>query len=175
MYGGHIGIALAGKGFRSTLPLWLLVFATQLPDWIDAAICGAGISSPPLGMLSHSLPAVAVLATVLSLLYYLSAHDAAGAAVVAIVVASHTVADYLTGLKPTWVGGPWVGLQLYQRPALDFVVEALVITIGWTIYRRSFPADRRGSNPVMLILVVALLLQLAASASFALFPGIRKC
>lgn len=66
-------------------------------------------------------------------------------------------------------------LQLYQQPAIDFGVEAIVIVTGWLVYRRSLPPDRRRSTPVMLMLITLLLLQLAASVSFALFPGMRKC
>ena len=175
MYGGHIGIALAGKGYRTTVPLWLLLVATQLPDWADAAVCAAGTASPPSEMLSHSLPAVAVLATAFALLYYAVARDLAAAAIAAAIVVSHAIADYATGLKPTWPGGPLIGLQLYQHPAVDFVVEATVIVIGWAIYRRSLPGERRKSNPVMMLLFCLLLLQLAASVSFSLFPGVKKC
>lgn len=175
MYGGHVGIALAGKGARQTIPLWLLLLATQLPDWTDAAVCAAGIASPPPGMLSHSLPAVAAFGAFLAILYYAPTRDGRGSALIAMIVVSHTIADYVTGLKPTWPGGPMVGLQLYQRPAIDFVIESAVIVAGWAIYRLSLPADRRSSNPVKLLLAALLLLQLAASASFALFPGIRKC
>lgn len=175
MYGGHIGIALAGKGVRPEIPLWLLVLATQLPDWTDAAVCSAGIASPPPGILSHSLPAAGVLGGMLSLLYYGVSRNSAAAGIVGLVVASHAVADYATGLKPTWPGGPWIGLQLYQQPAIDFVVEAIVITLGWLVYRRSVREDRRRSTPVTLMLIALLLLQLAASVSFALFPGMKKC
>lgn len=175
MYGGHVGIALAGKGYRSTVPLCLLLLATQLPDWADAAVCAAGIASPPSEMLSHSLPAVAVLSAALALLYFAVARDLAAAALVAAIVVSHAVADYATGLKPTWPGGPHVGLQLYQHPALDFILEAAVIVIGWVIYRRSLPEERKSSNPVNLLLFCLLLLQLAASVSFSLFPGVKKC
>jgi hypothetical protein len=175
MYGGHIGIALAGKGFRRTIPLWVLIVATQLPDWADAAVCSAGVSRPPSEMLSHSLPAIAVFSAVMAAIYYASQRDALGSVLVAGVVVSHMVADFLTGLKPTWPGGPYIGLRLYERPAVDFVVEATVIVIGWIIYRRSLPDDRRRSTPTILILASVLLLQLAASMSFALFPGIKKC
>jgi LexA-binding, inner membrane-associated putative hydrolase len=175
MYGGHVGIALAGKGYRETVPLWLLLIATQLPDWADAAVCVAGIESPPSGMLSHSLPAVAVLSAALSLLYFAVARDLAAAGLVAAIVVSHAVADYATGIKPTWPGGPQIGLQLYKQPALDFILEASVIVIGWMIYRRSLPEERRNSNPVNLLLFCLLLLQLAASVSFLLFPGVKKC
>lgn len=175
MYGGHIGFALAGKGYRSTIPLWLLVIATQLPDWADAVACRGGVSSPPSEMLSHSLPAVAVLATVAALLYYASARDPGASALVGLIVVSHMVADYTTGLKPTWPGGPRIGLELYHHPVADFFLEATVIVIGWLIYRRSLPTERRSSGPVKLMLVCLLLLQLAASVSFSVFPGVKKC
>src|SRR6266550_8329313 len=175
MYGGQVGIALAGKGYRQTIPLWLLIFASQLPDWTDAAVCGSGVSSPPVEMLSHSIPAVAVLAAVLALLYYAARKDGQGSVLLALIVVSHMLADYLTGGKKTWPGGPVIGLQLYHRPLIDFIVESVVIFAGWMIYRRSLPAERQRSNPVMLILTVALVLQAAASLSFALFPGVSKC
>jgi hypothetical protein len=175
MYGGHVGIALAGKGLRQAIPLWVLLLATQLPDWTDAAVCAAGISSPPSELLSHSLPAIAVLGGLLALLYYGVVRDPAGAVLVGLIVVSHGVADYATGLKPTWPGGPKIGLQLYQQPAIDFVIEGVVILIGWIVYRRSLPGSRRDSSPLVLMLIALLLLQLAASVSFALFPGIRKC
>jgi hypothetical protein len=175
MYGGHIGIALAGKGYRSTVPLWVLLIATQLPDWADAAACSFGSGSPPSEMLSHSLPAVAVLATVVALLYYAAARDLAGSTLAGTIVVSHMVADYVTGFKPTWPGGPFIGLEVYRHPAVDFGIEALVIVLGWMIYRRSLAPDRRNSSPVNVMLFSLLLLQLAASISFSLFPGIRKC
>ena len=175
MYGGHVGIALAGKGFRPAIPLWVLLVATQLPDWTDAAVCVVGISSPPSGILSHSLPAIAVFGGALALLYYGVSRDWAGAGLVGLTVLSHTIADYATGLKPTWPGGPIIGLGLYRQPAVDFVLEAAVIAIGWVIYRGSLDEARRRSSPVVLMLIVLLLLQFAASVSFAMFPGIRKC
>ena len=175
MYGGHVGIALAGKGYRSTMPLWVLLVATQLPDWADAAVCSVGGASPPSEMLSHSLPAVAVLATTVALLYYATARDFPGSALAGTIVVSHMIADYVTGLKPTWPGGPFIGLELYRHPAVDFAIEAAVIILGWMIYRRSLPPDRRNSSPVNVMLFCLLLLQLAASVSFSLFPGIKKC
>ena len=174
MYGGHIGIALAGKGFKSTIPMWLLVLATQLPDWADAAVCSAG-SAGTSEMWSHSLPAVAVLGLVLAISYFASSRDIAAASLIAMIVVSHAIADYATGLKPTWPGGPHIGLELYHRPMMDFVVEGVVIVIGWMIYRRSLAPEKRQTSPVTTLLVALMLLQLAASVSFSLFPGIKKC
>jgi hypothetical protein len=126
-------------------------------------------------MLSHSIPAVAILSIVLGLMYFTGKRDLTSSAIVAAIVASHMVADYATGLKPTWAGGPKIGLQLYRQPAIDFVVEAAVIMTGWLIYRRSLSIEQRRASPVNVLLVSLLLLQLAASVSFSLFPGIKKC
>ena len=173
MYGGHIGIALAGKGYRSTIPLWVLVLATQLPDWTDAAVCTW--ARKPSEMLSHSIPAVAVLAGAAALLYYGAGRDWRSSGLVAAIVVSHWAADFFTGIKPTWPGGPNVGLQLYHRPALDFVLEVAVIIAGWMIYQRSLADDRRGSPLSKWLLTCLLLLQFAASLSFWLYPGVSKC
>jgi amino acid transporter len=50
----------------------------------------------------------------------------ADAAAVWLTYVSHWPADYITGLKPTWPGGPTVGLYLYARPIPEFFVEAVV-------------------------------------------------
>jgi membrane-bound metal-dependent hydrolase YbcI (DUF457 family) len=126
-------------------------------------------------MLSHSLPAVAVLSAVLALVYFAAARDVAAAALVAAIVVSHAVADYTTGLKPTWPGGPFVGLQLYRQPILDFVLEAGVIVGGWLVYRTSFPLEKRSSTRVAFVLAALLIIQLGADILFMTTPGLKKC
>ena len=96
---------------RHNAPIWLLVVATQGCDWIQAVACVAA----PIGesaMWSHSLPAVAVLAVALGLAAYLLTGDTRVAALTGAVAVSHVVADYVTGIKPTWPGGPTIGLDL---------------------------------------------------------------
>ncbi len=175
MYAGHVGIALGAHGFRKTIPLWLLIFASQLPDWADAVVCFAGLRSSFPGMLTHSMPAVSILAAVLALAYYATSRDAKGMLLVAAVVASHAFGDYFTGIKPTWPGGPLIGLQLYRKPAVDFLLEAIVIVAGWLSYRGSFPSDRRSSRDVVLVLAALLIIQLGADIVFATTPGLKKC
>ncbi|MEO8193036.1 MAG: metal-dependent hydrolase [Gemmatimonadales bacterium] len=175
MYAGHIGVALGAHGFRKAVPLWLLILAAQLPDWADAGLCLAGARSATPGMYSHSFPAVALLAMAAAILYWAGWRDIPGAFLVAAVVLSHAAADWVTGIKPTWPGGPMIGLQLYSRPAIDFVLEAAVIWIGWLIYRRSFPPERRQSNAVVAVLVALIAVQLIADVIFAVTPGLRKC
>jgi len=173
MYTGHIGFALAAKGIRPQIPLWVLVVATQACDWVDAAVWPFGHPDPHSSrwlvagdwtaqMASHSLPIVLGIAVVLSGLYYVSARDGRGAWLVAAVALSHVLADYVTADKPTWPGGPRLGLSLYHHPAADFVVEAGVVCIGWLLYLRSLPRGR-SLAPAWVMLVVLLALQFAAA------------
>jgi hypothetical protein len=175
VYAGHVGIAIGAHGLRRTIPLWLLIVASQLPDWGDAAVCLAEIPVSFPGMLTHSIPAVSVLALLMAALYYATSRDGQGAAIVAVVVVSHILADYFTGIKPTWPGGPTVGLQLYRQPILDFVLEAVVLVACWLAYRRSFPLEKRSSRRVALVLAVLLIIQLGADILFITTPGVRKC
>ncbi|MBA2707330.1 MAG: metal-dependent hydrolase [Gemmatimonadaceae bacterium] len=175
MYAGHIGIALGAKGLRDTVPLWVFVVASQLPDWTDAALCVASVRMPVFGMLSHSLPAVAVLAALAGSLTFAVNRQPFAAMLVAAVVISHVFADYVTGFKPTWPGGPLVGLGIYRQPAVDFAVEGTVIFGGWLLYRASFPEERRSSPRVTAVLVAAMAFQLAADIIFATTTGLRKC
>lgn len=175
MYAGHVGIALGVHGFRKTIPLWLLIFASQVPDWADAFVCFGGMRPSFPGMFTHSVPAVSIFATILALAYYVVSRDMTGMALVAAVVASHAVADYFTGIKPTWPGGPLIGLQLYNKPLIDFVLEAVVIVIGWLSYRKTFPPQLRSSRRVAFVLAALLIIQLAADILFITTPGLRKC
>lgn len=126
-------------------------------------------------MLSHSLPAIGVLTIVGALVYLATTRDLVGSAFIAALVVSHALADYITGTKPTWPGGPIIGLDLYRYPAADFAIEAVVILAGWILYRASFPAEKRSSRNVLSVLGALLALQLLADIVFSLTPGLRKC
>jgi hypothetical protein len=175
MYTGHVGFALGAHGLRRAIPLWFLVIASQLPDWTDAGFCLAGIRPSVPGALSHSLPAVAVLALGAAIIYTLIYRDFSGMVLVAAVVASHAIGDYLTGIKPTWAGGPMIGLQLYERPVIDFILESFVILGGWLLYRRSLPQDRRSTEPVFTLLGSLIVIQIGADIFLSFAKGLRKC
>jgi hypothetical protein len=175
VYAGHVGVAIAAHGLRRTVPLWILIVASQLPDWADATLCLSGVRSTVPGMFTHSLPAVFVLAGGLGLVWYLFSRDASGAALVLAVVATHAAGDYFTGIKPTWSGGPMIGLELYRQPAIDFVLESAVILTGWLFYRRSFPLEKRSSRGVVIVLAALIAIQLVADIVFSMTPGLKKC
>jgi len=175
MYTGHVGIALGAHGWKKTIPLWLLILASQLPDWADAGFCLADIRTPFPGTYSHSLPAIAILALGAALVYGAIERDPAGMLLVAAIVVSHAVADYFTGIKPTWPGGPIIGLELYRRPVVDFVLESLVVFAGWTIYRRSLRVDERKKEPVFTLLFVLIVIQIGADIILTTAKGLKKC
>ena len=175
MYAGHVGFALGAKGIRPALPLWALIVASQLPDWTDATACLSGFHSVTPGMFSHSLPAIGLLTLLATVAYLAATRDLVGAGFVAILVVSHVLGDYVTGLKPMWSGGPMIGLQLYRHPVWDFVVEGVVILVGWLIYRASLSRDRRSAHDTWALLGVLLALQALADIVFFVSPGLRKC
>lgn len=175
MLTGHVAIAIGAHGLRNTVPLWLLLFASQLPDWADAALCIGGIRTSTPGLYSHAFLPVAILAIAAAAAYFLWRRDAAGSVMIAAVVITHVLGDYVTGLKPTWDGGPMIGLNFYAMPALDFIFEAAVLTAGWLLYQRSFPTGRRYSRDVVLVLVSLLLIQAAADIAISVSPGMSKC
>ena len=175
MYAGHVGIAIGAKGLRKSIPLWFLIVASQLPDWADASLCLANIRTPIPGMYSHSLPAIGILALAAAAAYCVIERDVSGIILVIAVVVSHAAGDYLTGLKPTWSGGPVIGLELYRRPVIDFLVESVVILGGWLLYRRSLPLDRRSSRQAFEMIGVLIVIQAGADAFMAFAKGLRKC
>jgi hypothetical protein len=174
MYVGHVGAALGAKRFSRGIGLGVLVIATYAPDGVDVGLCLAGRSNP-VEMLSHSLPAVACLALVAFAGYGIFSRDWRAAAVLAGVVISHMLLDFITGHKPTWPGGPMIGLGLYSHPIADFVAEAIVLTIGASLYARTLTPGRRQWLDASIILGTLLLIQLAIDIAHLMLKTIPKC
>ena len=174
MYVGHVGVALGAKRFLRRIGLAILVIATYVPDWVDAGLCLAGKSNP-IEMLSHSIPAVAFFAFVAFAGYGIITRDWKAGAVLAAVVVSHMLLDWITGRKPTWPGGPIIGLELYEHPIADFVAEAIVIAIGATLYARALPARKRPWVDISKMLGALLLIQLAIDLAHMVLETMPKC
>ena len=173
MYVGHAGVALGAKRYAPAVTLAALIFAAYLPDWVDAALCVSG-RYHDAQMLSHSVPAVLVLA-LLAGAAQLRRTDRGAILVVVAVVISHVLLDYITGIKPTWPGGPLIGLQVYSTPILDFVVESAVIVTGWTLYRQTVPNAGRGFSSPNAMLIALLLMQAVVDGQRLLSPSLNKC
>lgn len=141
MITGHLGIASAvGSRWRNVPLLWL-VPASIAPDILDVVLAVWGICSP-FGLYTHTLPAAALLGAVLGGVAFLATGSRSAGLVVLLVVLLHLPADFLTGRKLYWPGGPLLGLDLYSRPAIDFLVELPVLVGGWWLLRRAGKAPR---------------------------------
>jgi len=171
---GHVGAALAGKRARRSIGLLVLLVATYVPDWADIGLCLVGASNP-LGMLTHSIPAVLLFMLVAFAAYGTVTRDSTGALVIALVILSHLLFDWITGYKPTWPGGPMIGLQLYDHPVADFVVEAIVIVAGAALYGRTLPPRRRPWVDVSTMAGALLALQLTVDIARLLLKHLPKC
>jgi hypothetical protein len=148
VYAGHAAIALLSKGLRPRVPMAVLVPVAFGPDWIEWTLTLAG---RPNRMLSHSLVSVVLCATLVGLAYWSFSRSARDAGVVWLTYFSHWPADFITAVKPTWPGGPEVGLGLYANPVADIVVECAVVVACWLVYRRSLPPAARKSRLGLLV------------------------
>lgn len=147
----------------------LLVPVAFAPDWIEWFFDAVGHRNREI---SHSLVSVGIGATLVALAYLLATRQRADAAAVWLTYVSHWPADYITGLKPTWPGGPTVGLYLYARPIPEFFVEAVVVIVCWFAYRRSLPVAARHRSVGLLIPVGLIAMQIAFLAVSN--PSLRK-
>jgi hypothetical protein len=141
VFAGHAAIATFVKGRRPRLPLALLVPVAFGPDWIDLL---SHVFHHPNPDVSHSLVSVGIVSLVVALCT-MPVFGAVDAAVVGATYASHWLADCVTGLKPTWPGGPSVGLQLYTHSYRDAVIESAVVVACWLVYRSSLRGEARNS------------------------------
>ena len=173
MYLGHVGIALGAKGVRREVPLLVLLFATYAPDWIDGGLCVVG-AYDPRGMLSHSFPAIALVAAVVLTTFRLRRDMVSGLVVCAVVV-SHMVVDWITGYKPTWPGGPMIGFRLYSQPAANLVLETVVILIGVALYRASLPPRAKPWIDLATMAGVLIAMQAVITVARALTVSLPKC
>lgn len=161
MYAGHAAIATLVKGVRPRIAIAVLVPVAFAPDWIDWV---AGLFGVHDRMLSHSLLSVAIGATCAAALYAIVTREFGDACWIWMTYASHWPADFITGLKPTWPGGPNVGLLLYEHAVWDVVVESLLIIVGWIVYRRTLDARVRASATAWLIPAGLIVLQIVSAS-----------
>jgi LexA-binding, inner membrane-associated putative hydrolase len=174
MYIGHIGAALAAQRVRRSIGLLVLLIATYVPDWVDTGLCLAGAYNPQ-GVLTHSIPAILIFMVVGFAAYGAATRDWTGALVIAGVILSHMFLDWITGIKPTWPGGPTIGLGLYDHPLADFVVEGVVIVVGAMLYGRTLPERRRPWVDVSIMAGALLTLQLTIDVARLLMKSLAKC
>jgi membrane-bound metal-dependent hydrolase YbcI (DUF457 family) len=162
MFIGHFAVALAAKRATPRTSLGWLFAACQLSDLIWPVLLLAGVESAhiepgntaatPLAFdhypWSHSLLMTLVWGLVLGGIYLGLRGDRRAALVIAVVVVTHWVLDWISH-RPDLPLTPWssgrVGLGLWNSIAATVIVEGLLFAIGVWIYSRiTTPRDRTG-------------------------------
>ncbi len=166
---GHVGVAFAARALDTREPaartplLWALA-ASVAPDALDF-VYALGHYCNPDGVFSHSLPVVGIIATIFGVAAFLHTQSATTAFIVAALVCLHLPADYITGMKGLWPGGPVVGLYIYRWAWLDFLVEVPVIAAGWWLLRRAKFSPRWVVSGAALALLIAVQLSFNGSSA----------
>jgi hypothetical protein len=159
VYVGHAAIALALKAREPRIPIVVLVLASFGPDWTEIALgfaFGGGYSA--MWAYAHFIPGVLVGAALAAGTYALLFRRP-GASYVALAWLLHWPADFLTGRKPLLDLQHRVGLDLYNRPAVDFALEGGLVVLCCFVYARTFAPERRQRWWVAAMAVGLLALQ----------------
>ena len=153
MFIGHFALGFAAKRIAPRTSLGTLLAAPELADilfplfvvlgWEKVAFTSA--ASPFLSItldqypISHRLAALIGWGVVFALLYRWRPGYGRGAVVVALLVVSHWVLDFVTHRPdmPIYPGGPKVGLELWASVPGTLVVEGLLFVAGVAIYARA--------------------------------------
>jgi hypothetical protein len=151
---GHTGIAYLLRAWRRDTPMLALLIAAYLPDGIDAVFSLAG-ATRTCGLYSHSVPAALVLAAGTYAAMFAWLRRSWPAAAIALAVFLHIPADWVTGTKLMWPGGPVSSLVLYQRPYLDFALETTILLACWAMVRRDAGVPRLLRGWPLIALLIA--------------------
>jgi len=160
---GHFAASFASKRIAARPSLGWLFEAAQWPDLLWPILCLAGVEHfrvlqgasafTPLAFdyypWSHSLVMDLVWGVALGGAYFARSRDRRGALVVAVLVVSHWLLDWITHIPdmPIRPGGVTrVGLGMWRSVPLTLSVETLLFVIGiWLYLRVTTARDRIGS------------------------------
>jgi membrane-bound metal-dependent hydrolase YbcI (DUF457 family) len=176
---GHFALGFAAKRAAPRTSLGTLFAATELADilfpllvlfgWETASFAGG--TNPFLTItldhypISHSLLALIGWGVVFAVLYRWRTGYGRGALVVALLVVSHWVLDFVTHRPdmPLWPGGPKVGLELWASVPGSVIVEGVLFAAGVWIYARATRARDAVGRIGLWTLAGLLVLLYAAS------------
>lgn len=177
MFLGHIAVALAAKRAAPRVSLGWFVGAAQFADLVWPLLVLAGIErvaiapgpTPFLALqfseypVTHSLLLSVVWGLLAGGTFWLLRRDRVAAAIIALLVPSHWVLDFVTHAPdlPLYPGGPRLGLGLWSSVPATIVVELGVFAFGlWSYTTLTDPSDKvgsRGMNAFVGLLTVLFL------------------
>jgi len=158
---GHFAVAFAMKRTAPRVNLATLFAAAQFPDLLWPVLVAAGVERvaiapgitafTPLDFVSypwsHSLLLVAIWGLLFGAVHFLRARSTVVAWVLAGLVVSHWVLDYVSHRPdmPLYPGSARHGLGLWYSVPATLAVEALLFAVGaWLYAQATRPRDGRG-------------------------------
>jgi membrane-bound metal-dependent hydrolase YbcI (DUF457 family) len=179
MFIGHFAVALVAKRATPRTSLGWLFTACQLSDLIWPVLLLAGVERAQIAPgdttitplrfdhypWSHSLLMTIVWGVILGVIHLALRGDRRAALVLAVVVVSHWVLDWISH-RPDMPLTPWsdarVGLGLWNSVVATVVVEGLMFAIGiWIYSRMTRPQDRTGRVAWMSLVAFLVLIYVA--------------
>ncbi len=179
MFIGHYALALAAKRAAPRASLGALSAATSFADllwpvflllgWEQAHVVPGPnpfltlwLNSIPI---SHSLVTLIGWGALFGFAYRARTGDARGARVLALLVVSHWVLDFVTHRPdmPLYPGGTPLGLGLWNSVVGTVVVEAVMFVAGVWLYAGATRARDRAGSYGFWALIAVLLLSYAGS------------
>lgn len=154
MVTGHLGFAFMARARWPRAAFVALLVATILPDLADFILPQGNQCRTSCELYTHAVPAVLVLAALMSALAWAIWHRRITALLAGALVVFHVACDLLTGFKPFWLGGPPTGLGLYRYQGGDFAVETLLVVVAWGLLRRSNAPPRWAVHPITLMALI---------------------
>jgi membrane-bound metal-dependent hydrolase YbcI (DUF457 family) len=179
MFIGHFALGFAAKRWAPRVSLALLFGAAQLADFLWPVFLAIGIeqvridpgntASTPLDFVSypysHSLVALMCWGALLGWICRRKVTSAHVFAIVAALVASHWLLDFITHRPdmPLYPGGRKVGLGLWNHPLLEKTIEVAIYAAGIAVYLRATRARDRAGRWGFIALAVFLIVGFLAS------------
>lgn len=178
---GHYAVAFAAKRAVPAVSLGTLFLAAQLIDGLwpvfnllgleHVEIAPGDTAFTPLRFvdypITHSLLMCAVWAALFGVAYYLVRRYRAGALMVAALVMSHWILDFVSHRPdlPLYPGGStYVGLGLWQSVPATLAVEGTMFVAGLWLYLASTRArDRTGVIALWALILVLIAAYLGAA------------
>ncbi len=156
---GHVGLALGVSRWWDRIPIVWLIAASFVPDLWRLVLAAAGMGWQSSNFLSHALPASGVLVAATVLVGRLLLRNTTHAVVLGAMVVAHLLLDMISGSKAMW-SGHWVGLNLQTFQQLEFLIEAILVLVGWKLVWRRYGAGRstRVAVPAMLVAFQAMVM-----------------
>jgi hypothetical protein len=173
---GHYSVSYISKRIEPLLPLWLLFLAVQFVDIIWSLFIFTGIEEATI---SHEVPG-----TPLNLLYMPYSHSLVGslfwsgiafiairylpilksrnfkkALIVSIAVFSHWLLDLIvhTADLPLWMNTYKVGFGLYEHAMMSFLLEVVVLIVGFIFYMIYSRKDTKGKYGMYIFVILVIL------------------